>query len=103
MSLTHPIEIIGQSISCWDEFYKNNYDWLFKTSLQNTGNERNAQDFTERILLNVLLKHPELVVSQNTEQFKAHIYLAFPQMFSLNKQEGEAHSKALLRKYYCQN
>ena len=103
MSLTHPTDIIGESITCWDSFYSNNYKWLFCNSLKIMGNKKNAEQFTEKVLLNILFKNPELVVSQNQELFKAHVYATFPKMFKTNDKSAPILVNSLIKKYYCQN
>lgn len=81
-----PLEILGQSIAQWDQFYESNYFWIHQASLDFCQNEKIALILTNKIFLKILLHSPECVVKNNPDHVLQEIEFLFPSLkASLNK------------------
>ena len=93
---------IGEAICAWDLFYENNYPWLYLAALSQQSTAEHAAQLSDRILLNVLLKHPELVKEKNTARLKQVIAVLYPEVAeALSDQSSSAES--LMKDFYSAN
>jgi hypothetical protein len=98
-----PIEILGQSIAEWDNFYESNFIWIHKASQTYCQNEQQALILTNKIFLNILLHSPECVINNDLDLVVKEIELLFPNLKdSLSKTIG-LDAQRLMKIYYNEN
>ena len=69
-----PTDTLGQSLLCWDQFYSDNYAWLFEALAREEG--RLSSDINseiEKLFVKLVLHNPQLIVNGTTIQLKAEL------------------------------
>ncbi len=78
MTKTKNSELLGDCISNWDRFYKSNYKWIYKNSLDLCGNTLVAKTLSDKFMTKVILSNPEIVINNDVEGCKSMMALLFP-------------------------
>lgn len=94
---------MGESISRWDSFYSNHFQWIYNSALELTGEEQQAIVLTHKIFLNVLLSNPELVLLDNEEAFRKKVSERYPDLKRAFQKSQILGAHQLMRKYYTPN
>ncbi len=69
-----PTDSLGESLLCWDQFYIDNYSWLFATLAKDEGHKSiDINNEIERLFAKLVLYNPELIISSTTDQLKAEL------------------------------
>ena len=98
-----PTEIIGKSILSWDEFYSNNYSWIFNLiARESKTSDSNVRAEIEKMFIKLALSRPEIIVEGNSESIKMAVTRLKPELSELIQQD-QIKAQQLIKKYYCQN
>jgi hypothetical protein len=97
-----PVETLGQSLLYWDQFYSDNYSWLFEALAEQHGYETgDINNEIEKLFTKLVLHKPELIISGTTAQLKAEFSKFSTGHFIFNDEKIEA--TQLLNHFYCAN
>jgi len=96
-------ELIGDCINHWDQFYKSNYSWIYKCSLELCGNTLTAKTLAEKFMTKVILTNPEIVVNNDIEACKAKMAIIFPYLGNGVDRKKEVSAGRLLNIFYTPN
>lgn len=100
---TRPTEVLGESLSSWDQFYKDNYAWLYSSLAQSRPHCQNIDAEIEKLFVKLLLHRPELIIDGTAETVRAELSLINPDINSWTSNTGQLDSAQLLRTYYSPN
>ncbi len=65
---------LGESMLCWDQFYSDNYSWLFATlAKQEEYTSADINNEIEKLFAKLVLHNPELIISSTTAQLKLEL------------------------------
>lgn len=103
MSYQQPTESIGQSISVWDKFYQSHFEWTYKQALDICQNTLVAKTLTDKLFAKILLRNPEIIVSNDRLQIINELGLTFPYLGVMADPKKELSAGRLLNLYYQPN
>lgn len=97
-----PVDTLGQSLLYWDQFYNDNYSWLFAALAKEQGYESsNLNNEIEKLFAKLVLHNPELIVSGTVAQLRAELSKICTGHFIFSDQKIGA--SQLIDHFYCAN
>ncbi len=98
-----PTETIGQSLICWDNFYRSNYSWLYELLAKDeTTSPDQIKNQLERLLVKLLLNKPEVIISGSSESIKTALRQISPRINELVDSDNIS-AVELFSSFYCPN
>ena len=101
--MKEPTKLLGESIVHWDAFYRENYQRVFSMVYRTVPSHDEAVRLTDRIFLNLLFNHTELVIDRSLGDLSHILVQICPQLNELDYDLKDRMSSELLEKYYSPN
>lgn len=103
MTTTNNKELIGECINMYDAFHKENFDWIYKSALELSGNTLIAKSLADKMIAKLVLSSPDIIAQNNKEKCLERMALHLPYLGKGVDKKKELSAGRLLHIYYRPN